>query len=809
MNSIGYLFPDFNYFTYSTTGLLKSLYISALVLLTLHSGQAQLLISGRVVESGTLEVLPLANVINMATGNGVSTNTEGHFALFYTPGDSLGLKVTYVGYQSKTLTFGPTEIPPSITITLEPLSAQLKEVVISADANKFINSDRGISQISLSPKQIALLPSIGETDIFRSLQLLPGVSGTNENSSGLFIRGGTPDQNLVLLDGMTIYRVDHFFGFFSAFNANAIKDVQLYKGAFPAKYGARIGGVVDLTGRTGSFDQVNGSAGINLLSANASVEVPLSEKVSFFFAGRRSFTDLMQTGVYNAISENLYQQDDIPGLARVTPDFNFYDVNSKINYRPSDKDIISLSYYRGSDFLDESRDIRNEIDIQDSDDDILALIDVDEITDWGNQGISATWSRQWSPRYFHTLQLATSRYKSNYDVNVDVDVTIPNRDSTLFGFDFKFEEENIIDDLSGRYDGEWLAGPAHKVAFGASLTRSEIDYLGVFDDTTILLDINQKSKLWAAYLSDTWTPHSKLQVTAGARLSYYDLTEDVLLAPRLSFQYALTDALKVKAGYGRHYQNVNRIINENVTQGNRDFWLMADDALVQISKSHQYVVGASFNANQWLVNVEAYYNDISDLTEFSQRVGNGSDNPADLFFNGDGIAKGLEVLLQKKQGKYTGWISYTLGRVKNTFADFNGGEPFPALQDQLHEFKIVNSYEIEGWNFSANFIYGSGRPYSRPSNQYDISLLDGTTANFIGVGPRNGSRLKPYHRLDIAAHHIFPIGKYKGDLGLSIFNFYGRLNTWYFEYDFNQDPVLTTEITYLGFTPNVSFTFTF
>ncbi|MEQ8712019.1 MAG: TonB-dependent receptor [Cyclobacteriaceae bacterium] len=784
--------------------------LSWLLVITLSSAvQAQQLISGRVVETGTNEVLPLANIINLSTNKGVSTNTEGYFSLFYQQGDSLLLKVTYVGYQSKNLRYGPDDVPDKLNIALEPLSAQLKEVVISADANKFINTDRGISQISLSPKQIALLPSIGETDIFRSLQLLPGVSGTNENSSGLFIRGGTPDQNLVLLDGMTIYRVDHFFGFFSAFNANAIKDVQLFKGAFPAKYGARIGGVVDLTGRTGSFEQVNGNVGVNLLSANASIEVPLSEKVSIFFAGRRSFTDLMQTGVYNAISENLYQQDDIPGLARVTPDFNFYDLNSKINFRPSEKDIISLSYYRGNDFLDESRDIRNEIDIQDSDDDILALIDVDEITDWGNQGLSATWSRQWSPRYFHTMQLATSRYKSNYDVNVDVEATIPNRDSTILEFDFKFEEENIINDLSGRYDGEWLASASHKVAFGASFTQSEIDYLGVFNDTSTLLDLNQKSKLWAGYISDTWTPGSKLQVTAGARLSYYDLTEDILLAPRLSFQYSLTDELKIKAGYGRHYQNVNRIINENVTQGSRDFWLMADDELVRISNSHQYVVGASYNANQWLLNVEAYYNDVSDLTEFSERVGNGSDNPADLFFSGDGVAKGLEILLQKKQGKYTGWVAYTLGRVKNTFTAFNGGEPFPALQDQLHEFKFVNSYEIEGWNFSASFIYGSGRPYSRPSNQYDITLLDGTNANFIGVGPRNGSRLKPYHRLDLSAHHIFPMGKCKGDIGLSIFNFYGRLNTWYFEYDFSQDPVLTTEITYLGFTPNLSFTFTF
>ncbi|MEM8894464.1 MAG: TonB-dependent receptor [Bacteroidota bacterium] len=729
---------------------------------------AQQIISGRVVEAGTNEVLPLANIIDLSENRGVSTNTEGYFTLFYKPADSLILKVTYVGFQSQTLRFDQSSLPENLKITMEPLSAQLKEVVISADANKFINTDRGISQISLSPKQISLLPSIGETDIFRSLQLLPGVSGTNENSSGLFIRGGTPDQNLVLLDGMTIYRVDHFFGFFSAFNANAIKDVQLFKGAFPAKYGARIGGVVDLTGRTGSFERINGSAGINLLSANASVEVPISKKVSFFFAGRRSFTDLMQTGVYNAISENLYRQDDIEGLARVTPDFNFYDVNSKLNFRPSEKDIISLSYYRGSDFLDESRDIRDEIDIQDTDDDILALIDVDEITDWGNQGISATWSRQWSPRYFHTMQLATSRYKSNYDVLVDLDATIPNRDSTILEFNFKFEEENIIDDLSARYDGEWLASSSHKVEFGASITQSDIEYLGVFNDTTTLLDLDQNSKLWAGYLSDTWTPNNKLTVTAGARMSYYDLTEDWLIAPRFSFQYAITDKLKFKAGYGRHYQNVNRIINESVTQGNRDFWLMADDELVRISNSHQYVVGASYNANQWLLNVEAYYNDVSDLTEFSERVGNGSDNPADLFFHGDGEAKGLEVLLQKKQGRYTGWISYTLGRVKNTFPDFNEGRAFPALQDQLHELKIVNSYEIEGWNFSANFIYGSGRPYSRPSNQYDITLLDGTNANFIGVGPRNGSRLKPYHRLDISAHHIFPMGKHKGDIGLSV-----------------------------------------
>ena len=262
---------------------------------------------------------------------------------------------------------------------------------------------------------------MGEVDIFRSLQLLPGVSGTNESSAGLFVRGGTPDQNLVLLDGMTVYKVDHFFGFFSAFNANAVKDVQLFKGGFPAKYGGRTSSVVDLTGKTGSFEKIKGSAGINFLSANAMVEIPFAKKFSLLLAGRRSYTDVIQSGLYKNITGNFLDNNQQIGnlsFNELEPSFYFYDWNGKLSFRPSDKDMISLSVYNGKDFLDQSRTLLRVIDFGSSIPVRHVNIDIAEKTDWGNKAGSLKWSRQWNSKWYSNLLVAGSKYFSNYDIDV-------------------------------------------------------------------------------------------------------------------------------------------------------------------------------------------------------------------------------------------------------------------------------------------------------------------------------------------------------------------------------------------------------
>jgi hypothetical protein len=776
------------------------------------AGYAQHAISGKVLEKETGESLPYATVKIRNTTKGAVTNSDGFFTILNVKELPVFLEISYVGFNSIEIELGVDDLKDLILIELEGVSEQLEEVIISANEYKILDASSGVSKSTLSTKQLTILPSIGETDIFRSLQLLPGVSGTNENSSGLFVRGGTPDQNLVLLDGMTVYQVDHFYGFFSAFNSAAIKDVQLYKGAFPAKFGGRTSSVVELTGKSGSFEQLKFGAGLNLLSFNGYIEIPLFKKASFLVTGRRSFTDFLQSGLYKDITSNISQggsgvgQLSAEDFAAVNPISYFYDLNTKLTYKPSEKDIISISYYAGEDDLDQSRLIdRDIVPLRGPAIDVNVMADIDEVSNWGNEGISGKWGRQWTPRLYSNVLFAGSEFFSRFSRDVFLAINVPAADSTVFEGNFKTRERNSVKDLTARVDFEYLWSDQHKFEFGFTGTRTEVDYSNIRDDTVSILERDQKADYGSIYLSDTWTPGRKLLFSLGVRLSEYEYHDGILFEPRINASYQLSDKFGIKAAYGQHYQFVNRIINENITEGSREFWLLVDEELVDLSKAIHYVAGFSYEIDKWLFDVEGYYKEYSGLSEFSLRFRTGTDiNFEDLFFTGSGVAKGVEFLIQKKAGNYTGWTSYTLGSVRNTFNDINNGNEFPALHDQLHEFKMVHTFEYENYRLGGTFIYGSGKPFSEPAGNYTVELLDGKKLNFIGVGDKNGSRIPSYKRIDVSVHYVFDIGKGKGDIGLSVFNLFGWTNTWYYQYDFNQDPPLVTEINYLGRTPNLS-----
>ena len=793
---------------------MKSL-LAAVCLLFSFAILGQVSITGKIVEEGTGEALPFATILIEGTNIGTTTNLDGFFSLLDLPNKKVTLKVSYVGYENLLLEYDPNNPPEKLSISLKPLSNQLEEVVVSATAYKVMDASSGISTTKISTKQLALLPNVGETDIFRSLQLLPGVSGTNENSSGLFVRGGTPDQNLVLLDGMTVYKVDHFFGFFSAFNANAIKDVQLFKGAFPSKYGGRTSSVVDMTGKTGSFEKVGGAASINFLSANAYIELPITKNLSFLAAGRRSYTDIIQSGLFDEISDNLIGDGgfdnanvDEENVTIVEPEFYFFDWNSKLSYRPSDKDMITLSLYNGKDFLDESRTLDQEFPLGENPGRII--LSLAENLNWGNRGISTKWSRQWNPKFYSNVLVAGSEYFSEYDRDAFLEVSIPAEDSIIGAGSRLTVEDNSVIDVTGRADFEWQNSNTAKTEFGFSFTNTKVEYSSIRDDTVTILERNQEAQFGSVYAGHErkW---NGLTFNVGTRLSKYRFRTSPLFEPRLNIAYQLTSKVKLKGAFGIHYQFVNQIVNENLSEGSREFWLLADGEDVKISKAIHYVLGGAYEIDNWLFDVEGFYKDYSGLSEFSLRFRRGLEIEAnELFFTGDGIARGVEFLIQKKQGRYTGWVSYTLSRVKNTFADFNEGLEFPALHDQLHEFKMLHSYEIGRWTLASTFIYGSGKPFSEPEGQYSIELLDGRTIDYIGVGSKNGSRLPEYHRLDFSVHRKFDVDKWaKGDIGLSVFNLYGRQNVWYVEYDFNQDPAVISSVNYLGFTPNLSLSIQF
>ncbi len=794
--------------------------------------QQHVTVSGVVRDSESGETLPYASVVVEDTTLGAAANVDGFFVLVGVPAGKHTVRATYLGYQPATVEIDTETLAETLRIELTPAATYLDEVLVTAEQYQIMKTAETVSKITVSPKDMALLPGVGEVDIFRSLQLLPGISGANEGSSGLYVRGGAPDQNLVLLDGMTVYHVDHFFGFFSAFNADAIKDVQVYKGGFPAVYGGRTSSIIDLTGRTGGNDYGLG-VGLNLLSASMLAEAPLGQRGSLLVSGRRSYTDILQTGLYNSIYETLTGEElasdqdpqtagggfprsgggralgggfQGPGLATVRPDFYFYDLNAKLNYRPTNKDVVALSFYNGRDNLNESRFTTNTI-TRDGQDGATILNDVYDVTGWGNLGLSGKWSRQWSPRFYSNALLAYSQYFSENERSLLNERYAAESDTLLSSRSGGSLEDNRLGDFSFRLDNEWQISQAHNLGFGAQATRSDVRYENIRNDSLVVLDEKQKTRQAAIYLQDTWKPFAKLRLVAGVRAAYYDLTGETYLGPRASFRYDLTDRMRVKGAYGRYNQFVARVVNENVTEGARDFWLLADGENVGVQNATHYVVGASYETPTWLFDVEAYRKDLTGLSEFSLRFRRGAaDFQADnLFFDGDGVAQGVEFLLQKKTGRYTGWTSYTLAEVEHTFAGLNNGQPFPALHDQPHELKTVGSTRLgRRWNLSATWVFATGKPYTAPESQYSITLLDGTEQSYIHVGEKNSERLPAYHRLDAAVHYRFPIGAANVDLGFSVFNIYNRSNVWYKEFDLTESPFVTTDVTFLGVTPNFS-----
>lgn len=787
-------------------------------------------ISGLVRDVETGESLPYANVVVKGTSIGTATNLDGHFVLLDVPGDSVTVQVAFIGYHTLEVGISMSSDLEPLLLAMEPLTTLLDEVLVTAESYQIMKTAEKVSQITVSPRDLAVLPSIGDVDIFRSLQLLPGVSGTNEGSSGLYVRGGTPDQNLVLLDGMTVYHVDHFFGFFSAFNADAVKDVQMYKGGYPAEYGGRTSSVVDLTGKAGNANDFNLGVGVNLLSANVVAEVPLGGKGSILISGRRSYTDVLQTGLYSSIYETLTGDDITPEqaqggpsgrggrgggalgggfrnaqLAVVQPNFFFYDLNGKVSYRPSSRDNVSISLYNGQDHLDKSRDQSRSLG-QGGLSTTQLTNQLMDLTDWGNVGGSAKWSRQWAPRFYSNALISYSQYFSEYDRRTFIERVDTEADTVSFTRNFGTLEDNRVNDFTFRLNNEWQASKAHMIGIGVQATRSDVRYDLVRDDTLSVLDRRQEAFQAAVYLQDSWSPIGRLNVTAGLRGSYYDQTDQVYWEPRLAAIFGITAQISLKAAYGKYNQYVARVVNENITEGARDFWLLADGQDVGVQGATHYVAGASYETQSWLFDAEAYYKDLTGLTEFSlrfQRTRRGVEE-SQLFFTGDGVAKGVELLIQKKTGKHTGWLSYTLANVEHTFDDLNGGLPFPALHDQLHELKLVNSVAMGRWNLAATWTLATGKPYTSPESTYSVTLLDGLEQSFIHVGDKNRERLPAYHRLDAALHYRFPVRESKVDVGFSVFNLYNHENVWYREFDLTETPMVTTDVTFLGITPNLS-----
>ena len=758
-------------------------------------------LNGQIVEAATGETMPFAQIMVEGTSNGAVTNVDGHFTLFHVPSDTCFVIVSYIGYKKQYFRLTPKLVSTDLRIELIPDNKELDLVEIIGEKEEKlleVNSIKGM--ISMSPKQIVALPSIGDKDIFRSFQLLPGISGSNESSSGLYVRGGTPDQNLVLYDGFTVYHVDHLFGMFSAFNPDGIKNVQMSKGGFESKFGGRLSSVMEITGKDGNETQFNAGTSISLLSFSGFAEIPLAGKGALFISGRKSFESALYDKIFDQFNTSQSEAELVQSFGNrmmqsVSPTSYFYDINAKATYKPTMKDELSWSFYNGQDDLDNSRDqgfARAGIEVQGTNNDY---------TSWGNWGSSLKWSRKWSNSFYSNLLGSFSNYYSIRDQTSTM--TRDDEEVTRGSY-----ENNQLNDYSLKLDNEYKTGSDNEIDFGLQASYITIDYDYHINDTLTIQNTYNAQSTIAAYLQDDWMIWDKVSLKPGIRTTYYTGTNKMYYEPRFSSRLHITKQLSLTASWGIYYQFANRIVREDLESGSRDFWMLADDETIPVGSSQHFIAGLTWENRTMLAEANAFYKPISGLTEYTLRfVPSFHDVDYDeYFYMGTGLSQGVEFLLQKKVGDYLGWIGYTWSNVDYQF-DIYGENSFPASHDVSHEFKIVNSYNWKNWTFSGTWIYATGKPYTPPLGAYQIENPDGTTSDYIIVGDKNSYRLPAYHRLDLAATLNFILGeKMNGNLGFSLFNAYNRSNVWYKEFEVIDGELLETNVNLLGITPNISFT---
>ncbi|MDR3269568.1 MAG: TonB-dependent receptor [Tannerella sp.] len=775
------------------------------------ASRRNLTVTGRVKDQTNGEFLPFATVhVDGHTTIATSTNNDGYFTLYNVPTDTEILVFRYLGYETQRFYLSPEISVQNLFVELQPAINALDEIVVIAEREDVLKiPGLSIGVIQTTAAKIADLPALGEKDIFRTFQLMPGISAANESSAGMYVRGGTPDQNLVLYDGFTIYHQEHLLGVFSAFNTNAVKDVQLHKGGFDAKHGGRLSSVMEIVGKTGNDKAFNIGGDAGFLGFNAFMEIPFkNEKGSFFVAGRRSFQSFMYDKFTSVYTENTQSSmGGGPGgrfnqRNQQKPESYFYDLNAKLTYNPSKRDIVSLSFFNGEDVLDNSRESFGSSFMSGS---------LTDKTNWGNVGSSLKWSRNWDNRFYSNLLVSFSNYYSLRDRqnNMTTSSSTSQNNNVAVMFDQNTAEHNNLWDYSLKFDNEYKINGKNKLEFGLNYSNYRIDYRYAQSDTMNILNMQNKGNLLSAYVQDRWTLSDKFTVLPGVRLAYYDVTSNVYPEPRFQAFYKINGRLNLKASTGYYYQFVNRIVREDISAGSRDIWLLSDNSGIPVSSAAHFVAGGSYETKDYLFDVEAYYKKLHNLSEYTLRFAPSfTDNSSyqQFFYNGEGYSRGIDFLLQKKYGKLTGWLGYTLGETRYHFPVYGDGY-FPANQDVTHEFKTVLTYKpIRDLTFSATWIFATGKPFTEPIGAYTLNTPNSGEMNFMVVDKKNNTRYPDYHRLDLLAKYDLSfLKKVKSSLSVSLFNVYDHTNIWYKEYAFDElNGVTETNVNLLGFTPNIT-----
>lgn len=765
---------------------------------TVNRSDAKVTLSGYIRDAADGEALIGASVYIKELQTGTISNTYGFFSLSI-PEGNYTLTFSYIGYQSQTQEI---ELRQSKTFNIELLTEDvaLEEIVISAD-----RPDANVENVEMSTNVVSMtevkqIPQLlGEADVIRSIQLLPGITTVGEGATGFNVRGGNIDENLILLDEAPVFSSSHLFGFFSVFNADAVKDVKIYKGGIPAYYGGRLSSVLDVRQKEGNMKEFGGEGGIGLISSRLLLEAPLQkDKSSFMIAGRRSYFDLFTR----------FSSDE--DLKNTT--LYFYDLNAKVNYIINDKNRIYLSGYFGRDVFG-----LNEFGF-----------------DWGNATATLRWNRVINSKLFANFTAVYSDYKytlgsesdtesfdwiSNiFNTNIKADFSYYiNPNNTLeFGLNalyYKFKPGNVEvrrlneEDINFDLESERALEPAVYISNEQKISdRLSVQYglryswfYNIGRGTVYLYGESPRNK---NNITDT------LQYGSGEIIKSYEALE-----PRISGKFTLTPGSSIKASYNRMAQYLHLVSNTTAALP-FDVWTPAGP-FVKPARVDQFTLGyfRNFRDNSLEFSAEVYYKNYQDLLDYKDGAELLANQTLETeLLSGNGRAFGLELLLRKQTGRLTGWIGYTLSRTERKVPGINNDEYYPSNYDKPHDITVVASYELnQKWTVSANLSVMSGRPITYPNARYEIDGI--IVPNFDN---RNGARVPVYHRLDLSATYEKPQKpgrKWQSSWSFGIYNVYSRRNTFSIYFRQNEDISTKTEaVRYSIFgtaIPSVTYNFKF
>jgi CarboxypepD_reg-like domain/TonB-dependent Receptor Plug Domain len=775
---------------------MKKLMILLLVVVpfcTFAQSKNTFILSGTVKDVKTGETLIGANVSLIGTKTlRTTTNSYGFYSLKGVE-ENYDVTVSFTGYKTETQ---KVLLNQNVELNFSLQVATTANIVVVSSKRKNENIEKplmGLDKISMV--EINKLPVLfGERDVMKSIQLLPGYKSAGEGNSGFNVRGGGTDQNLILLDEAPVYNASHLLGFFSTFNSDAIKDVSVYKGGMPAQYGGRLSSVVDIKMKDGNAKKIDASGGIGLIASRLNVTGPIvKDKGSFMISARRTYADMFLKLIKDT------------GQGKRT--LYFYDVNMKANYKVSKKDKVFLSGYFGRD--------------------VLGLGETFS-TDWGNKTATLRWNHIFGGGLFSNTSLIYSNYSYQIKVKSGND---------------KFKIASKIEDFNLKQDFDLSLNNQSKFKFGGNIIKHNISPGTIKADKVtagISKPVQDRFSIESAlYVSHEWKPTDKLELIYGIRASnisvigpgdFYeynkagDITKTLKyskgknaakyfnIEPRFSASFKLSEIASIKASYNRNVQNLHLLTNAT-SASPTDLWLPSTNN-IKPEISDQVAIGyyKNFKDAQYEFSVESYYKTMQNQIDYKNAANTfGNDNVESELLYGSGRAYGIELLLKKKTGKFTGWIGYTLSKVEKKFADINQGNYFNAKQDRTHDISLVGMYTLNSrWSFSATWVYNTGNAVTFPSGKYNVN-----GQNVFLYTERNGYRMPAYHRLDLGATLEGKHNKnrrFQSSWTFGVYNAYNRANAFSIDFRDNKtDPTKTEAVRTALFKviPSVTWNFKF